>query len=424
MEEQVKRNPKFIAALCLVTILGLIGWNNLALTEDDITPSYRAKFDGPQPIVEPLLQSAERPLAAIVDPETIDFANLSQLKSVFMGRSVSITESVHTRASFQNEIQSFTHQWPAIYATANFEGDSVIVAFNDSINRYSISLDNAELPAFTVTRPGKVAVRISGLGSGNHAVRLDKISESLSGAAEFRGFFVSAGSRLFAPPDKKSREIEFIGDSDTVGYGNTSPGRDCEGDLVFLYTNTLNSFGPIVARHFNADYQVNAYSGIGLVRNLEGGNPEMTMTTRYIQALFDGTPMQQADGWSPQVIVLALGSNDFAAEVGQNEQWADQKSLRDDFETQYVRFLQRLRSQHPQALLVLIALKGYGDDYLAAHQFVQAHFASLGDKRVALAVLPRMQKTACHWHPSLEDHQMIAKRLINTINELPDVWPN
>ncbi len=416
------RIPRSILLLCSVAIVGLAAWIIFVITVDDSGLSHRSERKETWPILEPLSEASKRLVATVISPEAFDLADLSPVDTTTIGRVAPILEPGSSRAATSFQTHGFRHQWPATYATANFDGAGVIIVFNDAINRYSISFDNAEEPAFIVTQPGNKAVHIDGLGPRKHTVRLDKITESLSEATEIRGFFMPAGGKSLAPPPKSIRRIEFIGDSDTVGYGNTSPSRDCQGDSVFYHTNTLKSFGPRVARDFNADYHVIASSGIGLIRNLEGGNPEMTMTERYQQVLLDGSGVLQADGWNPQVVVLALGSNDFATEMGRNEQWVDLQSLRMDFETRYVRFLESLRARYPRALFVLIAMKDYGSDYMAAHKFVQSHFAYQGDDQVKLAVIPKMQKTGCHWHPSLDDHQMIAEAIIDIIKSQRDVW--
>ena len=115
-------------------------------------------------------------------------------------------------------------------------------------------------------RPGVTDFRLTGLSKGSHTVRLEKLTESQQGGSRFIGFYGMRGT-VPLPPQKRPRQVEFIGDSYTVGYGNTSPTRTCTKAEVHDRTNTQAAFGPIVARHHGADYRVNAYSGIGIVHN-------------------------------------------------------------------------------------------------------------------------------------------------------------
>lgn len=316
----------------------------------------------------------------------------------------------------------FSHTWPAVYARARFKGDQVILAFDDPINRYKITLNGNDGSSLTVTQPGEQAIRLTGLGPGHHHIRVDKTSESLSGSGDFLGFYVpSAGHRL-EPPEPRPRQIEFIGNSDTVGYGNTAPSRDCGVDEVFLLTDTSEAFGPHVARHFDADHRIIAESGIGLIRNYDGQNPETTMTDLYAALMHDDISAAHSVSWKPQVVVLALGSNDFATELVAGEAWSDQRALYDDFVSEYVTFLEKLRQYYPQALLILVAMADYGPDYLQAHNEIFELLHSTGDEKIAMVSLPDMEKTGCHWHPSQQDHQMLADNLVRFIEKRMDAW--
>src|SRR5207237_1246644 len=82
-----------------------------------------------------------------------------------------------------------------------------------------------------------------------------------------RGGVFAAPGTVAAPLRHRRRAIEFIGDSHTVGYGNTSPGRACTEDQVWATTDTSRGIAPLTAARYAADYQVNAISGRGVVRN-------------------------------------------------------------------------------------------------------------------------------------------------------------
>ncbi|MCL4151415.1 UNVERIFIED_CONTAM: hypothetical protein GTU68_036749 [Idotea baltica] len=343
---------------------------------------------------------------------------MAQLEVTVIGRVDGISAAGDTGK------QGFRHQWPAVYANARFSGDAIFLAFDDAINRYRVTLDAADESVLVITRPGKNAVQITGLGPGPHHVRLDKISESLSGTGDFVGFFVPVGGKALAPPDRKMRQIEVIGDSDAVGYGNASSSRDCAEDEVFFLTDTQDAFGPRVARSFDADYQIIAVSGIGLVRNYGGSHPETTMLTLYTRLLIDQPIPSRPDGWNPQVVVFELGSNDFATQVEPGEDWSGQEALRIDFETRYISFVEMVRGRYPRAQFILVAMDDYGQDYLEAHRKVLTGLQSGGDENVAMAVFPKMEKIGCHWHPSDRDHQMLADGIISFIDGQPGVWNN
>jgi lysophospholipase L1-like esterase len=312
----------------------------------------------------------------------------------------------------------FRHAWPAIVAVARFEGDRLVAAFDDDANRYRIRIDGG--PEHLVDRPGRWALRFDGLGPGPHTARLEKLSEA--GAGTFAGFLVPAGGAALDPPAPSARRIEFIGDSDTVGYGNTSPTRVCEGEEVFLATDTQASFGPRVARAFDADARIVARSGIGLVRNY-GGGQDGTMSDLYPLALTDEAAPLAADGWAPQIVVLTLGSNDFATPLGPGEPWPDQSALRDEFQAAVTRFLAGLRARYPDAFLLVAVPREYdGGDYAVATEAAVEGLRTEGEAAIDLIPLPVLERTACHWHPSLRDHGAMAETLIAYIAARPALW--
>ncbi|MFZ0099832.1 MAG: lipase, partial [Gemmobacter sp.] len=176
------------------------------------------------------------------------------------------------------DAQGWQHLWPGVQWRARFSGTGLWLLFDDSVNRYRIEIDGH--PVGIVTRPGNQGIALAGLADGAHDITLVKINES-HGPARFGGFFLPTGTDGLPPPPPAPMLIEFIGDSDTVGYGNTVVARACTADTVFLTTDISRSFGPRVAAHLGADYRMIARSGIGLVRNYDGSDPGRTMATLY-----------------------------------------------------------------------------------------------------------------------------------------------
>lgn len=308
----------------------------------------------------------------------------------------------------------FRHQWPAVQATARFEGDQVLALFDDALNRYRVTVGGTVL---LLTRPGNAQLHISGLGPGPHDILLEKLSES-PGPARFGGFFLPSGGQALPPPAPLARSIAFIGDSDTVGYGNTAASRDCTAEQVFLTTDTGQSFGPRVARHFGAEFGVVARSGVGLVRNYDGAEPGRSLPDIY-PLLLEGGPVAAES--TAGVIVLGIGSNDFSTSLRTGEGWADVAALRADFQATLLYFLRSLRAANPDALFVLLAFGEYGEDLLAAHRAAHDAFLAEG-ARAELLILPELGRGACHWHPALADHALVAERLIAVLERHDDLW--
>ncbi len=320
---------------------------------------------------------------------------------------------VSGRIAHGSEPGTFQHQWPGVYAEARFRGEAVTVRFDDAVNRSRITLDGGAAGVVEVSRPGTADLRISGLAPGAHDIRMDKISESFS-PASFGGFFIPPDGEALPPPAARAKLFEFIGDSDTVGYGGTAQRRDCSAEQVFAATDSTRSFGSLVAAHFNADYRMIARSGIGLVRNYGGGERELVMPIRYARALPDAPDIPSIPEPKPNVIVVALGSNDFGSDLQTNEPWNDARGLRQDFQAALIDLLRARNRANPQALLVLLAFGEYGDELVGAYRAAEASLREDG-ARTTLVVLPKLDRHGCHWHPSPRDHAMIADRLIAAI---------
>ena len=246
------------------------------------------------------------------------------------------------------------YQWPGTYFEARFGGAEVFVDLGAGEKHARVSVDGREVA--DVVQPRPRMLRIQGLASGEHQVRVDIVSESRDGVQAFGGFAVPAHADALAPRPR-DRAIEFIGDSNTGGYGTASNGRTCSEDDVWRTTDNSLAYGPQVARRFDADYRVMALSGRGMVRNYANAAGD-TLPAAYAHLL----PADAASGtasddpaWSPRLIVIALGTNDFSTPVAAGEPWKDGAALSAAFETRYVDFVQALRSEeHTSELQSLV----------------------------------------------------------------------
>ena len=124
------------------------------------------------------------------------------------------------------------------------------------------------------------------LTNAEHTVRLAKRTESPWAVGEFGGLVAADGGAILAKPAPRTRQIEFIGDSWTAGYGNMSAGRDCSASGgINLNSNAGQTFGALTARALNADHQLTAWSGMGMVRNYNGSSPGTDFRTYYDRTL-------------------------------------------------------------------------------------------------------------------------------------------
>jgi lysophospholipase L1-like esterase len=311
---------------------------------------------------------------------------------------------------------AYTYAWPGVYFEAQFEGNTVDIKVDDDQNNLYLYIDNVH--KLTLTRPGRFTVALKDLGAGHHVVRLEKASETQSSTGSFDGFYVGSSDDALPAP-QYDRRIEFIGDSFTVGYGNTSRGQVCTVQDVADTTDTSQSFAPAAAKYFHAAYRINAYSGRGIVRNYNGIEPGVTLPVLYKYALFDHTTPAQDDGWTPDVIVIGLGTNDFSTPLNPGETWKTREALRADFTSNYAAFVKSLHVRWPGAHIILMASNSYGSEILDAANATVASLKADGVTDLEVIAFTNLDYQACHGHPSLKDEAILSRLLIDRIALLP-----
>jgi lysophospholipase L1-like esterase len=309
-------------------------------------------------------------------------------------------------------------QWPGTYFETAFTGAAAFFRVGPGNVSLRIGVDGGAPVALVKPAPG--LYRVTGLSGGAHRLRIDVASESQAGPTMFGGFFAPAGTRP-APLPHRARAIEFIGDSHTVGYGNTSSTRQCTEDQVWATTDTSRGLAALTAARYHADYQVNAISGRGIVRNYNGFAAD-TLPQAYPFALFDKARLAGDADWRPQVIVIALGTNDFSTPLNPGEKWKDREALRADYEATYIRFVGSLRRQYPHAYIVLWATD-FGDGEIRNEvDKVAKSLQRAGDARVGFVPVHDLAFTACNYHPSIADDRKIADAIAAYVDAHPDAW--
>ncbi|WP_367127349.1 cellulose binding domain-containing protein [Saccharothrix sp. HUAS TT1] len=336
-----------------------------------------------------------------------------------------VLDRVATAGRVQAGADALRFSWPGVYFEGRFRGTGIGVALDDPAADYEVQVDGRT--AATLVTPAPGTHWVNGLADAEHTVRLVKRSESPWATSAFRGFVAAPGGAVLAKPAPRTRQVEFIGDSHTAGYGNLSTSRDCTGDQVNRTTDADRAFSALTARALGADYQVNAFSGRGMVRNYNGGEAGADYRTYYDRALLavDGDVWPKPAGWRPQLVVVGLGINDFSTAVNPGEPWTPE-SLVTAYKTAYHGFLDKLRARYGNdtTIVVIATQMGNTTAFLDSTRQVVAERNSRGDARVRHWYQDNsgLDNAGCHWHPSARDHRLIAERLGAFIATLPLAW--
>ncbi len=295
-------------------------------------------------------------------------------------------------------------------ASVSFNATASEVSFDiEGEARFLFEIDGKAVKYETVNDRRKLSFKAP-KDKASHTYRLVKVSESNPGKICIRGIELGKGGSFGPKPKSWNRRIEFIGDSFTVGYG--VEGKGPEDGTPFEKTNASKSYAFLLAEGYKADYQVNAVSGRGLVRNYANIVPEWTLETLYDYTMM-GVPEQDSsterwdfDKFHPQVVVVFVGINDFQGEPP----YADA----DKFKAAYAKLLDRLRALHPGVKFLLVSTKTWPNDALTpVVEDIYKSQTEAGHNDLMYKVV-YTDNTALHGHPN----EMSQKELANTLRPL------
>jgi len=303
-------------------------------------------------------------------------------------------------------------QWPGTYVETAFVGGEAFVEIGEGDVMLDITVDGSE--PVQLIKPAAGIYRIGGLKDGAHSLKIQVISESQAGATAIGGVYTTGE---FASLKPRGPQIEFIGDSHTVGYGNTSTTRECTEEDVWLTTDTAQGPAAVIADHYGADYQVNAISGRGIVRNYDGF-PGDTLPEAYPYVLLNDDRTYEPEGWTPEVVVISLGTNDFSTDLKPEEKWESREALQQDFVSTYISFIEMLHQRYVDASFVLWATDLSEGEIAAMGEEVAANVAAGGEIDIAFIPVPGLAMSGCHYHPDTADARRIADLVIAEIGTL------
>jgi lysophospholipase L1-like esterase len=324
--------------------------------------------------------------------------------------------------------KTYTHQWPGVYFEANFNGDTVFLKFADPYNEYRAFVDEGR--AIELQQLGAAEVVIADLGMGKHHLRVEKVTESIEVTGRFQGVFVRELKNVEAVHPRK-RMIEFIGDSNMTGYGLRSKTRTCSQNEIRLLSDTQVSYPALVAKHFDADYQVNAVSGRGMVRNYDGFDPDIVMPLIYPFALLDKSSRYHNAEWKPQITFIALGANDFATDLHAGEPWTSDAALFASYIVEFKKFLVEIYTRSPGTSLVIswTDMMSYMADadkelVIQGQKTISKAAKEMGFKSVDFIPMSDLGLSAgaCDSHATAADHQKLKNWLITYLNTKQELW--
>lgn len=270
-----------------------------------------------------------------------------------------VLEPIHRQGRF-DDAGAFT--WSGTSVSTRIDGGALSVTLDGAGNvAFEIVVDGASVGKFTTDGGSQTYPLVAGLDAGMHDVEIVRRNEGWLGPVKFVAFEPGAGTTLAPSPSPYVHRLEFIGDSLTCGYGiEGQPGCSFSVETESAYP----TYALVAARALKASAHLVAYSGKGVFQNYDGDKNEL-MPELWLRTLTDDPTPWDFSKYTPEVVVINLGTNDFSAPITEAE-----------FEGAYVDLLGAVRSKYPAAHILAVHWSSWG----ATHEgWVTTALATFGD---------------------------------------------
>lgn len=264
-------------------------------------------------------------------------------------------------------------------------------------------------PTTVVLEPGtqRISLPAGDAAKEVHTATVVRRNESWQGTVRLDGVELEAGTVLLDPPPAAARRLMAIGDSITCGAGthHDAPGFP-EGAAG---NDATASFGWRLAQALEADVHLVSYGGRGLVRDWQGlTNTEIANAPVFFERAApddEDAPWDHAQ-WTPDVVLVALGTNDFNLGVPDRSEWLQA----------YEKFLVRLREVHPRAeILILSSPILTGEKQAVLDEWLREVVRiaqERGDRAVSYHDLAHQPGGPKDGHPTAEQHGRMVEELL------------
>lgn len=297
--------------------------------------------------------------------------------------------------------------YPGVSFFLNFEGTRLSVEAEASgANSYLDVIVDGVARKVRLAAGRQTLVLLDHAVAGKHAVEIVNRSETWHGTAALLRF--DTDGKWNPAPVLPGRKMLMLGDSVTCGEAID---RVAGAKKEPAWWDARSSYGMLMARSLHAQVQLVCYGGRGLIRTWENKTNEMNLPDYYRLAIPDRNKPVQWDqrDYRPDVILSAIGNNDFNPGIPDREGYVGT----------YVRFVQTLLRDHPQAQIVLT--EGglmTGEKRVALVEYIAETVKRVGDKRVHAIASKPYPGDADDGHPTREQTVDIANDLLPQVRAI------
>lgn len=254
-------------------------------------------------------------------------------------------------------------------------------------------------------------------------ITIIKLSESVSSTVGIKDIKINKGGQV-TKSAKKSRSIEFIGDSITCGYGVDD--EDYNHKFKTSTENVAKTYAYKTAQALDADLSVTAYSGYGIVsgysnpgvKNVDDLLPKYYDKVGYSYGAFaeskePGLLKWDFNKFQPDIIVINLGTND--------TNYCNSDENKAEFIKGYMEFIKMIRENNPSSkILCTLGMMGgeLFDSVQAAADNYKSETEDLNVYTMKFDLQSYLDGFAADWHPTEKTHTKAAAKLTEKIKEI------
>lgn len=306
-------------------------------------------------------------------------------------------------------------------ASVEFEvkTDSVILYLQSEFNHgnsFVITINDLYQGRFLLSDDEIQDIRIGLPISQTSKIGIFKATEAATGNLLVRA--IESKAPLSKVP-KRSKTIEFIGNSITCGAAADTRTIPCGTAYYHDQHNAYLAYGPRIARALDTDYFLSSVSGIGIYRNWNDEHEKEPIMPEVYENLYlnGATKKPYSFQLQPDLVSICLGTNDLSAGDGIKERLPFNRVA---FVSNYVAFVKTVRGHYPNAQILLLSSPTvHGENHKILVECLKEIKNILQpDIEVDLFDLEPFTASGCTGHPSIEDHQRIAEALIPTFESM------
>lgn len=320
------------------------------------------------------------------------------------------------RTSYDEKKKAHIFGWTCSGFEIRFEGTTVkALLISDNPEEefkkayVTVVLDDTVYKVIKLDKKEDVYVLCDNIPYGTHKLKVLKRSECCMSYAGLKDLYTDG---KILEPDEVSfdMKIEFIGDSITCGYGNVAktPGEPFSTESE----DGLQSYAYIAAQELNAEANMICVSGWAADKSPYGRS--MQEIYEYTNYFHDRSKSKwDFNKFIPDVVVLALGSNDNAYVLNDRDKLPE-------FTDGYERFLLKLTSLYPSSQILCILGTLVSPDSLVFEGIEQA-IGRVNNSRISFLKLDLIniaEDSLGAGHPTVKTHIKDARQLVEKIRDL------